>query len=129
MKQIEHLKLRDIAQGDFAIRDGCLFYKGKRVSDTGKSVLASEEEAFFLFEIKDADTAREFKHVFLLNCRYPHFYTSIEYKLEPRRFQFISPLNGKNAFRLISFGQSNFCTKIVGDNYYEDGYTPFWRML
>lgn len=132
MKPTEFLTLRDITQGNFAIKGGSLLYKGKQIAAQGKAVLVSAEEAFFLFEVEDAETIKSenFKQVFLLNNNRPYFYTSIEYKLESQRFQFISPLNGKNAFRLISFMGSYSQTKIVGDNYHEEGlsYHPWWRL-
>ena len=130
MKQTEYLQLRDIVVGDFMIKDAHLFYKGKLVATTGKIVLASEEEAFFLFIIEDEETTKEFKQVFLLNSRRPCFYTSNEYQLDQERFQFLSPFSGKNAFRRISFLGSRFQTKIVGDYYHDKGHNiPFWKVL
>ena len=66
MKQSVYMELRDIAQGDFAIRDGVLFYKEQRIATNGKPFFTSSEEIFFLFEVEDEKVATEFKKVIFL---------------------------------------------------------------
>ena len=124
MNQTDYTVLRNITQGDFAIKDGILFYNNRELSSQNRLILHSCEEAFFMFPVNDKGVG--FKQVFLLNCNYPHFYTSIKYKIETTRFQFISPPDIKHAFRLISYQGSPLSTKIVGDDYFDD---YDWRRL
>ena len=120
MEQLKYNRLRDITQGDFAIRGGALLYNGKEVSSHGKLILSSVEEAFFMFEVERQDEDKfPFRQVFLLNGNYPYFYTSRECKIESTRFQFVSPENIKHAFHLISYNGCVLQTKIVGDAFAE----------
>lgn len=117
MKQSVYMELRDIAQGDFAIRDGVLFYKEQRVATNGKPFFTSSEEIFFLFEVEDEKVATEFKKVIFLNFRWPEFFKINENAIVyGREMQFVTVDGRQHAYRRISYGNSTV-TKIIGSNF------------
>ena len=117
MKQSDYNELRDITQGDFAIKSGTLFYKGKEVSTKGKVFFASSEEVFFLFEVEDDSLIGEFKKVVFLNFRWPAFFKlNEEVIVYGCEMQFRTIDNRTHAYRRVSYENSSV-TKIIGSNF------------
>ena len=58
-----YIELRDVAQGDLAIKEGELFYKGKKIAEKSKTIFTSSEEVFFSFDVEDEEVAKDFKKV------------------------------------------------------------------
>ena len=117
MRQSKFLELRDITQGDFAIKEGHLFYKNQLISKKGEELLVSSEEVFFLFDVEHTEIQKEFKKVIFLNFSWPRFYKcNDDIWSSQREIQFSDIDNRKHAYRLISYDSSS-STKAVGSNF------------
>lgn len=111
----EFAELRDVAQGDFAISNGTLLYKGQQVAGEGKVIFTSSEEVFFLFEVENEEVKEEFTKVVFLNFRQCRFYKCKDVLPSSRYLQFTTPSGENHAFRLIDYNGGP--TKAVCSNF------------
>lgn len=120
MNKSKFLELRDIVVGDFAIKNGQLFYLDTLVAPSGQIILASSEEVFFLFELKPELKSAEFNKVILLNFEWPKIFTCVEAPIYGAKFlQFVDSNEQQHAYRLVSYNNSN-TTKAVCSNFVSD---------
>ena len=113
MSRFKFSKLRDIAQGDFAIKDGSLFYKDKEIAAGGTILFDSSEEVFFLFNTEE-QTSLDFKHVIVQNYYQCSFYPCIEFQRNGDRLGFKTPDNKQYVFRRCCYNGNINSSKIVG---------------
>lgn len=106
--------LRDIAQGNFAIRDGCLFYENRQVSSFGTILLASSESVFFLFAITEDETRQKFQNVIFSNYYKCRFYPCCEYKKSGEKLSFSCPDGAKYAFTRYCYNENVRSSIIIG---------------
>lgn len=115
-----YIELRDVAQGDLAIKEGELFYKGKKIAEKSKTIFTSSEEVFFSFDVEDEEVAKDFKKVIFLNFRWPMFFKlnddAIVYGCH---LQFKTTDGRTHAYRRVSYGGS-MVTKVIGSNFLID---------
>ena len=117
MNKSKFMELRDIAQGDFAIKEGKLFYKENLISTNGRPILVSSEEVFFVFKTQDKALATEFSEVIFRNFEWPTFFKcSTDLLFGSTFLQFVDEKQQQHSFRLVSHNGSG-STKIVGSNF------------
>lgn len=117
MNKFKFMELCDFSQGDFAIKNGNLYYKGKLIATKNDVVLVSSEEAFFLFELQRPNDINEFSFVLFLNSRWPKFFKGASDLFCSTKFlQFIDARGQQHAFRVISHENSSV-TKIICANF------------
>lgn len=114
MNRFRFSKLRDIAKGDFAIKDGRLFYQDKEIAAGGTILFDSSEEVFFLFSVDNSEVQTEFKYVILLNYHSCSFYPCAEYQRNGDRLVFSNPDGQKYTFRRYCYNGSICSSKIIG---------------
>ena len=117
MDKSNYLELRDVAQGDFAIEEKKLFYKGNLIAEKGAPFFKSSEEVFFCFDVTDEQVAKSFRKVVLLNYRWPLFFMlNDDVLVFGNEMQFKTVDGRSHAYRRVSHARGAV-TKIIGSNF------------
>ena len=114
MKRFRFSEFRDIAQGDFAIRDGRLFYKDNEIASQGTVLFDSSEEVFFLFSVNNSQVQTDFKYVIFLNYYRCYFYPCTEYQRSGDQLSFSKHDGQEYIFRRYRYNGSINSSKIIG---------------